>query len=175
LLALRRAGDEGAKRELFEMVYALLRVMARRAMRRQPAAHTLQPTAVANEVYLRLAGSEQDWTDEVHLRAILANAVRCVLADHARRKHRRRRAAPGRRVAVDWHTLAVAPPPEAILALDEALEVFAATDPRAAKVVELRYYGGLSMPEVARVLGVSLRTVERDWGFARAWLLAKLS
>jgi RNA polymerase sigma-70 factor, ECF subfamily len=175
LLARRRAGDEGAQNELLALVYDLVRAMARRAMRGQPASHTLQPTAVANEAYLKVARSKGDWENEAHLRAVLAKAVRWVLVDHARNKQRGRRSAPGHRVDVDWLSLGYAPRSEDLVALDEALEELAAGRSRAAQVVELRYFGDLSMPEIARLLEVTVRTVERDWAFARGWLRARLS
>jgi RNA polymerase sigma factor (TIGR02999 family) len=165
---------EQAMHHLVPVVYEELRELARSHLRRERANHTLQPTALVNEAYLRVVDQHAaDWRDRSHFFALAARLMRQILIDHARRRAAAKRGGDRRRV-----TLAdVAHPERAdvdLLALDEALEAFAALDARKAKVVELRYFGGLTMEEVAEALGVSLRTAESDWFLARAWLRTRL-
>ena len=162
------------------LVYDCLRELAGQALRRERAAHTLQPTALAHEAYLRLAGGRAvDCRDETHFLAIAAHAVREVLVDHARRRQALKRGGDRARV-----TLALGDVLDReqrggadvidLLALDEALVTLATLNARAARVVELRFFSGLSIDETARALGVSSGTVDVDWRFARAWLSREL-
>jgi RNA polymerase sigma factor (TIGR02999 family) len=176
-------GTEGADRasaeELLPLVYDELRQLARRYLNRERPGHTLQPTALVHEAYIKLVDqSRVDWQGRTHFFAVGARVMRNLLIDHARAKGRAKRGGGRHRV-----TLAEGMTPFAsgeldvdqLLAVNEGLERLAELDPRQAKVVELRFFGGLTVPEVALVLGVSQRTVEGDWTHARAWLRRELS
>lgn len=152
------------------MTYAGIRRIARRALGPQAHRHTLPPTAVANEVFLRLTASGVDRQDHASLLAMAATAVRSVLIDHARRRNRRKRGGDLTRVDLPADLIPAPEAPVDMVDLDEALAALAAHDPRAASVVELRFFGGLGIDQCARCLDVSPATVERDWRFARAWL-----
>lgn len=170
LLAAWRAGDESARDRLLTGVYDELHRLASRAMDGDRPGHTLQPTALVHEAYLRLAGADVPWEDRAHFYATAARTMRRVLVDHARARGRERRGAGARAVTLE-EAIAHAPSrPEELEALDEALERLGALDQRKAKAVELHYFGGLSYDEVARVLGVAPATVHRDLRMARAWL-----
>ena len=175
------AGDRAAEAELLGLVYAELRALAASALRGERAGHTLQPTALVHEAWLRLVGAgPTDWTCRAHFFGAAARAMRQVLVDHARARGAAKRGGGRGRVEADEASLldlSVAAWEERaldLLALDEALQRLAAADPRAARVVELRFFAGLEMAEVARVLSVSLPTVERDWRLARLWLRAEI-
>jgi RNA polymerase sigma factor (TIGR02999 family) len=141
-------------------------------MRGERPEHTLQATALVNEAYLRLIGAEIDWKDRAHFFAVAATTMRRILVDHARTKGRKKRA--GERVSLEESVL-VAPDREAeLLAIDDALTELAGHDARAARVVELHYFGGLTYDEIAEALGVSAATVDRDLRFAKAWLYREL-
>src|SRR6266498_3472682 len=158
LLGRWRKGDGAALGELMPLVYNELRRLAHRQMRRERPGHTLQTTDLANEAYLRLVGSHQvDWQDRVHFFAVAAQIMRHLLVDRARARRYVKRGGGARQVA-----------------LDEALTRLAALDERKSKIVELRYFGGLSAEEVAEVLGVSTITVKREWLKAKAWLYREL-
>ena len=174
LLERAGAGDLHASEELFVVLYDALRRYASVVMRAQPAGHTLTPTALVNEAFLRLAGREGSFNDRTHFVRVAARAMRQVLVDHARRRRRRDAALPQSHVA---NTLFVSFDDAAIdmIALDEALVRLAQVDAQSEQIVELRFLGGLSLPEVAKLLDVPLRTVERRWTFARAWLHAELN
>jgi len=169
LLRAWRGGDEGADALLLERVYRTLRQIAMSQLRRERAGHTLQPTALVNEAYMRLVGQrEVDWRDRTHFFGLAAITMRRVLVDHARRKRARKRD-----VEKEPEPMSIAMEQgEAadLLDLDRALDAFAERFPRPAKVVELRYFAGLDLEDVALALGVTSRTVKRDWAFARAWL-----
>lgn len=176
LLKAWGGGDATALDRLTSLVHAELHRMARRYMRNERLGHTLQATALVNEVYLRLVDVKQvDWQHRAQFFAISAQIMRNILVDAARARGSHKRG--GDKVKVNVDELPVfSPEPETfILALDEALAAFAATAPRQARVVELRYFGGLSEEEVAAVLNTSPRTVRRDWQFAKAWLQHELS
>jgi len=157
--------------ELFSLVYDELRQLARRYLSRERPNHTLQPTALVHEAWFRLSGrGAGPWRDESHFFATAALAMRRILIDHARRRQADKRGG-GRAIAgLDMEKLGVAVGDDYLLALDEALVRLAKFDERQAKVVELRFFAGLTVPEVAEVLGWSRATVERDWRVARAWL-----
>ncbi|MBK7874482.1 MAG: sigma-70 family RNA polymerase sigma factor [Planctomycetes bacterium] len=177
LLADWRAGDRTAAERLLPAVYEQLRREAARQMARERADHTLQPTGLVHEAWLDLAReSRHDWNDRAHFLAVAGLAMRRVLVDHAQRRAALKRGANARKVGLDALEAAEpVPEPETDwIALDAALERLAALDPRKARVVELRFFAGIEHAEIARVLEVSERTVERDWRLARAWLRAAL-
>ena len=175
LLKAWSGGDEAALQQLSEHVYAELRLMAHRHMRNERAGQTLQTTALVHEVYLRLLGvTKVEWRQRAQFFAMAAQMMRRILVDAARARDSRKRGAGGVRVNFD-ETAVVSPQPDrSVLALDDALAAFAEIAPRQAKVVELRYFGGLSEDEIVEVLKVSPRTVRRDWEFARVWLAREL-
>lgn len=168
-----------AATELFPLVYGELRKVARNYLNRERARHTLQPTALVNEAWLRLRDQRRvEWQGRTHVLAVGAQAMRRVLVDHGRGRRRQKRGGAEEHVTLhDWLNAAQAQPVlvEDALALDRALTKLGAVDGRQAAIVEMRYFGGLTVPEVAEVLGVSVRTVEGEWTHARAWLKRELS
>jgi RNA polymerase sigma factor (TIGR02999 family) len=176
LLKAWSTGDEGALERLAAVVYQELRRMARQYMRNERPGNTLQTTALVNEVYLRLVDVKNvDWQHRAQFFAISAQMMRRVLVDAARARGSRKRGGGAVKVNID-ETAVMTPQPDAsIMALDEALEAFSRVAPRQAKVVELRYFGGLSEEEIAEVLKISPRTIRRDWDFAKAWLMRELN
>ena len=171
LLARWSGGDREAAGELMPLVYSELHRLATRALAGERQDHTLQPTALVHEAYLRLAGGRQpDWSDRAHFFAVAVRLMRRILVDHARGLAAARRGGGAAKVPlVDAEAPAGAPPVE-LLALDEALDALEAVDPRKAQVVELRFFGGLTAAETAEVLAVSVPTVLLDTRLARAWL-----
>jgi RNA polymerase sigma factor (TIGR02999 family) len=167
------AGDGEAREALFRKIYSELHTHAERLMRKQRAGHTLQPTALVNEAYLRLAGNTEEWEDRRQFFRVAATAMRSVLTDHSRRKRAAKRGGAG---AGPLDAVAARFEEQAgdLVDLDQALHELAAFDARAAEVVSLRFFAGLSGTEAAEVLGVSPATVDRDWEAARAWLCARL-
>jgi RNA polymerase sigma-70 factor, ECF subfamily len=162
--------------ELVASIYDELRVLAASFMRRERSNHTLQPTAVVHEIYMRLAEDRQvEWTGVDHFRAIAAVAIRHYLVDHARRSMAAKRGGAWSRVTLCPEMMELAVTPEYLLILDQALERLRDLDPRQARVVELRYFGGLSIDETAEALGVSSRTIDGDWSMARSWLRRELA
>jgi RNA polymerase sigma factor (TIGR02999 family) len=170
-----RNGDKRAADKLLPLVYDEFRALARHYLAQERANHTLQPTALVHEAYLKLVDqSRVDWQGRSHFFAVAAQAMRRILVDHARSRQRDKRGGGRARVLLD-EAVALSPQKdEDVLALDEALERLAQLDPRQAKVVELRFFGGMNVEEVAAALQVSKRTVEGDWTFARAWLSREL-
>jgi len=170
-------GDEVAFEELLPLVYDELHRMAVRSLSRERAALSLQPTALVNELCLRLLGwDEVRWQNRGHFFGVSAQMMRRVLVDIARRRRAERRGGPAAvRVAIDDVDVAAPERGADLVAVDEALERLAGVDPRKARVVELRFFGGLSMEETAETLGISLRTAHNDWAFARAWLYRLLA
>ena len=169
-------GDEAALQSLMPLVYDELRKVAARHMRGQREGHTLQTTALVNEAYLRLIdASRVKWQNRAHFFAVAAHLMRRILVDFARSRNYQKRGGGAKAVSLD-EAMIVAPERGAdLLALDEALTRLQALNERQAQVVELRYFGGLSEDETAEALKVSVRTVRRDWNFARAWLHRELS
>ncbi len=169
----------GPAEDIFPLIYAELKRVARRYLGRERRNHTLQPTALVNEAWLRLENQHgSEWQGRTHGLAIAAQAMRRLLMDHGRHQKRQKRGGGAAPVALDDLVKAAttgAVPVEDLLTLEAALERLEAVDPRAARVVSLRFYSGLSAPEVAQHLGVSLRTVEADWTHARAWLKREMS
>jgi RNA polymerase sigma factor (TIGR02999 family) len=176
LLKAWAGGDEGALDKLAPLVYKELHRLAQRCMSRERPGHSLQATALVNEVYLRLVDIHGiSWQDRAHFLAISARMMRRILTDFARSRHYLKRGGEVRHVTFD-EALVVSPEPDAdIVALDDALGQLAALDPRKGQVVELRFFGGLSVEETAEVLKVSPETVMRDWKFSKVWLLHALS
>ena len=170
-LAAMGEGDREAAEKLFPLVYAELHAIADRAMRGQPVGHTLQPTALVNEAYLRLVDQKDaNWQNRAHYLAVAARAMRSILVDHARRKHAEKRGGGRGREPLFEDALPAFRIDDELVAIDEALTDFAATYPDRARVVELRFFGGLSVEETAQVLGISTATIKRDWRMAKAWL-----
>jgi RNA polymerase sigma factor (TIGR02999 family) len=176
ILGRARAGDEGARAEVLAHVYDQLRRVAGGMMRRERVGHTLSPTAVVNEAVIRLLGESvlAEAPDRSYLFASAARAMREVLIDHARRRGAGRRGAGRRRVPLDAVVDYFENQNLVIVAVHEALDRLAERDQRQAQVMTLRYFGGMTVPEVAAALGVSVVTVERDWRLARAWLAGQL-
>jgi RNA polymerase sigma factor (TIGR02999 family) len=166
-------GRSNAADELLPLVYAELRHLAARLLRNERPDHTLQPTALVHEAYLRLVDQRVDtWQNKAHFLGIAAQAMRRILIDHARRRRAAKRG--GARVTLDDDMAAVTGPSIDVLEVDSALQRLAALDERQSRVVELRFFGGLSVEETAQVLGVGTATVKRDWNVARAWLHREL-
>jgi RNA polymerase sigma factor (TIGR02999 family) len=179
LLELRTGGDAApadVTARLSELLYPELRQIAARLMRRERGAHTLQPTAVVHEAFVRLVGSQPvDWQDRAHFLGIAARVMRRVLVEHARRRGAAKRGAGEDRVTLDDRLTPGQDPGLDLLLLNDVLTRLAAIDARAAAVAELRVFGGLTVRETALELGVSPRTVNGDWTMARLWLARELS
>ncbi len=169
-------GDGRARDDLLPLVYAELRAQAVRYMRRERRDHTLQPTALVHEAYVRLIGQARvSWQNRAHFFGLAAEMMRRILVDHARKHQAAKRSGAALRVAWDERIGATPPLDCELLLLDQALAELTTRDPRQARVVELRYFGGLSEQEVAEVLTVSRATVTRDWNVARAWLFRRMT
>ncbi len=175
LMRAAAKGDGSAATELLPLVYDRLRAIARERMRQENAGHTLQATALVHEAYLRLVGDEAlSWSSRAGFYCAAAQAMRRILIDHARRRGRIKRGGGMNRKPLDAVDLAVADDADDVLALDAALNRLAERDARAAKIVELRFYAGLSVEDTAAAMELSDRTVKREWSFARAWLFKEL-
>ena len=173
-------GDKAALEQLTPLVYDEIRRIAHRYVQREREGQTLETTALVNEAYLRLAGSQRvEWQNRAHFFAVTAQVMRHILIDHARRRHYVKHGGEVQRVSFDAATRDTAlmsqPRAAELLALDEALNELAKIDARKSRVVELRYFGGLSIEETADVLEVSAMTVRRDWRAAKAWLYKKVT
>ena len=181
VLSAIEAGDPQAAEQLLPLVYDELRRLAARRLSSEGPGHTLQPTALVHEAYLKLVGADpqQPWNGRVHFFAAAAEAMRRILIDHARRKHRARRGGGKKRVELgdmdDIETVTGRGQADELLALDEALTRLAVADPRRAELVRLRYFAGLTLEQVAELLGISRATADRHWAFARAWLYDALT
>lgn len=168
-------GDQAAADQLMPLVYGELRRMARRCMAGQPLGHTLQTTALIHEAYLKLVGREdQRWQNRAHFFGVAAQAMRHILVDYARARHAAKRGGEARTIALDEAALVSTDQAGEMVALDEALDRLNELAPRQSRVVELRYFAGMSMDEAAEVLRVSPETVSRDWRMAKVWLLREL-
>lgn len=175
LLAEARNGDRAALDKLMPVLYQELRRLARRHMLGQSPGHSLQTTDLVHQAYLKLVNVQgAGWQDRIHLLSVASQAMRCVLVDHARRRRYAKRGGNPIRVSLDDALLVSEEPGREVLAVDEALNRLALLDPRKSQIVELRYFGGLSIEETADVLGVSPATVKREWAKARAWLYDEL-
>jgi len=177
LLSATKAGDPRAAAELLPLVYDELRKLAAARLAREPAGHTLQPTALVHEAYLRLVGGEppDGWSGRAHFFGAAAEAMRRLLVDHVRRKHGLRRGGSrGRRPLSDEDLVAI-PLTAELVDLDDALAKLRSADPAAADLVTMRVFGGMTVEEVAAAQGTSPRTVKRNWAYARAWLGRELA
>jgi RNA polymerase sigma factor (TIGR02999 family) len=176
LLIQWRGGEEAAIEQLLPLVHGELRRLARRHMAGESPGHVLQATALVNEVYIRLVDIRRvQWQDRAHFFAMAARLMRRVLVDSARARKNQKRGGALHRVTLDPNLPVASDTPEDVIAIDEALRALAAQYERKAQVVELRFFGGLSVEETADVLKVSAETVLRDWKFAKNWLLRELS
>jgi RNA polymerase sigma-70 factor, ECF subfamily len=170
VLSEARQGDDRAFNRLFTLVYNDFRAVARSYLAREIPSHTLQPTALVNEAYLKLAEQKQvDWKNRTHLLAVGAIAMRRILVNHAVAAKRQKRGGVAARVTLHEDLICTERDLD-VLAIDQALRDLAKLNNRHARLVELRFFGGLSVPEVASVLNVSVSTVEKDWRFCSAWL-----
>jgi len=169
-------GDEQALEKLTPLVYAELHQTARRYLARERPSHTLQTTALINEVYLRLIDfKEMSWQDRAHFFAVCARMMRRILTDFARSRRYLKRGGAARQVSFTENLCVTREPAADLVALDDALKALAGVDPRKSEVVELRFFGGLSVKETSEVLRVSEETVKRDWRLAKLWLLREMS
>ena len=169
-------GDEFALEQLMPLVYEELRRMARRYMRRQPSGHTFQTTELIHEAYLKLAKQEEpNWQNRAHFFGAAAQAMRHILVDYARSKNSKKRGGLAEKITLADNLVAAENRSEEIVALDDALKQLAVLDKRKSRVVEMKFFGGLNIEEIAEVLKLSPETVKRDWKFARTWLLRELA
>jgi len=176
MLDRAKEGDAAALDELMPVVYQELRRLAGHILRSERPDHTLQATALVNEAYLRLVGAESvNWHNRAHFFGAAARAIRRILIDHARSKARLKRGGDQARAPLDEMLIVSPERDERLLELNDALTRLAEAAPQKARVVELRFFGGLTEEEAAEVLGVSTRTVTRDWRFARAWLHSEMN
>lgn len=173
MLELMNSGDQRAAERLVAIVYDELRTLAAAKLAHERQGHTLQPTALVHEAWLRLGGEDQPaWQNRRHFFAAAAEAMRRVLITNARRRHAARRGAAAPHVALDGTGMEIAAPvpDEDLIRLHEALDRLAIEDPRKAELVKLRYFVGLSITDAAEVLGIGKRSADREWAYARAWL-----
>ncbi|HJZ72448.1 MAG TPA: sigma-70 family RNA polymerase sigma factor [Vicinamibacterales bacterium] len=175
LLQEWRSGDKAAADRLIDLIYRELHQMAAREMRRERRDHTLQPTALVHEAYLRLCGAQPiQWTDRAHFFAIAARQLRRVLVDHARRVRSQKRGGAFATVPLLESDGGAWQFDDQLFALDEALTQLHALDERAARVIELRFFAGLTEEDAAKALDISVATLKRDWDFGRTWLASRL-
>ena len=170
LLKAMKSGDKSAAGRLLPLVHGELHRLARAYMHRERIDHTLQPTALINEAYLRLARENVDWQSRQHFIGVAANVMRRLLVDHARAHNAQMRAGGLQRVELEEGFMVSSEQSKEVLALHEALTVLEEADPRQAKVVELKYFGGFSVEEIGAILEMSPRSVKRHWALARIWL-----
>ena len=177
LLAEVKLGQKDALARLMPLVYKELRRLAGHYLRDERIGHTLQPTALVHEAYLRLVGQDRaDWQNRAQFMGVAAQLMRRILVDYARERAAAKRGGGAVRIDDEGFDLGATPQQsEEVLAVDEALSRLNELDPQQAKIVEMRYFGGLSVEEAAEALGISPRTVKRDWSMAKAWLRAELS
>jgi RNA polymerase sigma-70 factor (ECF subfamily) len=175
LLRAMKNGDERAAEQLLPLVYKELHRLAKAYMRRERPDHTLQPTALINEAYLRLARENVDWQSRQHFIGFAANVMRHLLVDHARAHNAERRAGELDRVELEEGFMISRERSKEVIALHDALSTLEQVDPRQAKVVELRYFGGFSVEEIGEILEISPRSVKRHWALARIWLFKHMA
>ena len=176
LLEQASAGDAAARATLFDVLYRELRRLAESAMRAERSNHTLQPTALVHEAFLKLAGNQGRFESRAHFLGVAAAAMRRVLVDHARGRNAQKRGSGATLVTVnDLDDLPRAPEDIDLVVLDDALSRLTALDSRQGQIVELRFFGGLSVEETAAVVGVSERTIKREWQTSRAWLRREIA
>jgi RNA polymerase sigma factor (TIGR02999 family) len=170
-LAELRSGDGQAADRLVSLVYDELRRLAGQYLSAENPGHTLQPTALVHEAYLSLVKEpETNWQNRVHFFAVASRAMRRILVDHARSRRALKRGGDRHKVSLDEARSMALEPEEYLLAMDEALEKLAALDSQQSRIIELRFFGGLTLEETASLLGISVKTVQRDWLMARGWL-----
>jgi RNA polymerase sigma-70 factor, ECF subfamily len=174
LLQSLNAGDRQAVDALVPLVYAELRKLAAHYLKGERGEHTLQPTALVHEAFLRLVEQETAWQNRAHFFAMAANLMRRILVDYARGHSAEKRGGATEKISLEDAFVFVKEKPSEMIALDEALEELAKIDPRRSRVVELKFFGGLNHEEIAKVLGVHVNTVLRDWNLARAWLKTQM-
>jgi RNA polymerase sigma-70 factor, ECF subfamily len=174
LLKAMRGGDAQAAENLLPLVYAELHRLARSYMRRERPDHTLQATALINEAYLRLVGEDVDWNSREHFIGLAAHVMRRVLVDYARTRNAEQRGGGLKRVEMQDDLAISAEQLDQVEELDEALKKLEKENPRQARVVELRYFGGLSVEQIGAMLQIAPRSVKRDWALARIWLFREL-
>ena len=174
LLQSVNAGDSGAYARLLELLHAELHKLAEAKMRRERAGHTLQPTVLVNEAYLRLVQGNPEWQNRAHFFGAAAEAMRRILVDHARKRLSEKRGGAAERVTFSEMNVAGEDPGIDLIALDDAVSALEAENPRLGQVVQLRYFAGLSIEDTAEVLDVGPATVKRDWAYARAWLYERM-
>lgn len=170
-----RNGRRDALDRLLPLVYAELRRMARGQLAREDRRHTLQPTDLVHEAFVKLVDQQADWQNRVHFYGIAATCMRRILVDHARRKHAAKRPQPSAAVDLEEGLVGAASPVDTVLAVDQALTRLAATEPRQAQIAELKFFAGLDVPDIAQVLGISAATIKRDWSSAKQALHALLN
>jgi RNA polymerase sigma factor (TIGR02999 family) len=175
LLQRVQLGHPAAAEELLPLIYQDLRRLAKARMAAQPPGHTLQPTALVHEAWLRVSAEKHLWESRGHFFAAAAEAMRRILVDQARRKQRLKRGGPQERLDIDEIDLAMESPPEELLRVNDALDQLAAQDPIKAELIKLRFFVGLGICEAAEILGISPTTAKRHWTFARAWLYDELN
>jgi RNA polymerase sigma-70 factor, ECF subfamily len=175
LLAHAQGGKQDKVDQLMQLLYGELRRLAASYLRRERIGHTLQPTALVNEAYLRLVQQDStDWQNRSHFLAIAARAMRRVLVDHARRGHAAKRGGPLPKLSLEQAIVYSKEQAGELLILDELMESLADLDPQQARIVELRVFGGLTVEETAEVLKISPATIKRDWAMAKAWLAREM-
>ncbi len=176
LLQAWSGGDGGALERIVPLVYPELRKIAQRCLNHERSGHTLQATALVNEAYLRLIDVQRiEWNDRAHFFAVGARLMRRILVDYARSKGYAKRGGGGQRVDFNEALVVSAEMDPALVRMDDALTQLAAFDARKARIVEMRYFGGLTADDIAAVLGVSVQTVHRDWSIAKSWLAREMS
>lgn len=176
LLARLKKGDTDVESELVRRIYPDLHKMAERCLRGERPGHSMQPTVLVNEVYLRLIGKRDvDWQSRTHFFALAGRVMRRILVDHARARNAVKRGGGALNVELDGSPLLTNEQSSLVLAVHECLDRLARMDPRQADIVEMKFFGGLTEEEIAAVIGLSARTVKREWAMARAWLHAELT
>lgn len=176
ILSAIEGGDTRAADKLLPLVYEELRLLAAQKLSQEPPGHTLQATALVHEAYIRLVGSEaQTWNSRTHFFSAAAEAMRRILIDNARRKQRIKRGGRRQKVDLDKAEVAIEGPSTDLIALDEALSKLDKEDPIVANVVKMHFYAGLSLGQAAAALGISRRTADRYWAYARAWLYQEIT
>ena len=171
LLAKARSGDAAALANVFPLIYQELHRLAEQQLRREPDGHTLSPTALVHEAYMRLIDySRMEWTGRAHFMSVAATAMRRILVDHARGHRSAKRGGGARHVSLDAVQLGIEERADLLIAVDDALGRLKEIDARQAQVVECRFFGGMTEEETAEALGIGLRTAKRDWAKAKSWL-----
>ena len=174
LLKRLAGGHQDAASELIPVIYRELHRLAARHLRHERPDHTLQPTALVNEAYIKLVAQRNDWQSRAHFFAVASNLMRRILVDYARRNLRAKRGGGNAKLSLDEVLLVAPDRPDKMLALDESLTRLEKMDARQARIIELRYFGGLTVDEVGKILALSTTTVRREWTSAKAWLYGEL-